>query len=566
MSDEQTTEYKLFNERREGMSTLFNRMDEDEKLYFLDPYKMMKLPPYQREEMPGVANITLNDPLIYTQKGIAILGGATRQTVVGGWDLSDKKTTKIEQFLDDIFYMIDEWLLNLGIPGLDAFINEQLGIRGRLAGRVCMRLDPVKGLIPDVLPIDTRYYVDETDGENLVWAARWVTQSKAQIEREYNKPGDRAIPAISGEVEVVDLWNREVNLVFIDKTIVREQPNIYKEVNFVRTVCPSGSTLKSIGAQVHEGESLLWANRGLWEEKNRIVTILQTMTINALFGPLQYPNPEGALAAKTPSPYEPRTVIPIAKDAQFQLIPISDIKAATRLLYSILESSLQRGSFAAIDYGTLTFPLSSLAITRLTASRDDNILPRVNAKALFYQSLSKMIIKQCVQLGETLDLGREGSTNTYTSSDLEGDYTIKYRFYMESQEQMIANASTANAYKGIVSDDTIRREIVKLKDPDGERVKLESEQAEKVDEVLFLFRRAYSLVDKDKPTEQEMMESKILVERARTILKQRRAMGQLSQIEGQRTPETEEKGKELLPLLAGGGQGRPSPEEENDQV
>ena len=95
---------------------------------------------------------------------------------------------------------------------------------------------------------------------------------------------------------------------------------------------------------------------------------------------------------------------------------------------------------------------------------------------------------------------------------------------------------------------------MQVEDPDGMDVEIKSEEAERVDEVLFLFRRAYSLVDKDKPTEQEMMESKILVERAKTILKQRRAMGQLSDIEGQRTPETEQKGKELLPLF---GQGKP---------
>jgi hypothetical protein len=101
---------------------------------------------------------------------------------------------------------------------------------------------------------------------------------------------------------------------------------------------------------------------------------------------------------------------------------------------------------------------------------------------------------------------------------------------------------------------------LKLKDPDGEKVKWESAQAEKVDEVLFLFRRAYSLVDKGKPTEQEQMEARILVERAKTILKQRRTMGQLSELEGQKTPQPEEKGKELLPLMAS-GQGKPPQEE-----
>ena len=557
-------EYKLFTDKREEMSALFARMDEDENLYFLSPYKMMRLD-NPSKEMKGVANVTLNDPLIYTQKGIAILGGATRQTIVEGRDLTDKKTTKIEEFLDDVFYMIDEWLVNLGKLGLDAFVNEQLGIRGRLAARVCIRTDPAKGFIPDVLPVDTRYYLDDTDGQNLVWGGHWFTQSKVQIEREYNKPGDRQV-TIPSEAELVDFWNPEMNLVFAGKNIIRQQPNPYKAVNFVRVICPSGSTLNSATAKEHEGESLLWANRGLWQEKNRIVSILQTMTINNLYGGLQLETPDYKTQEKPKeSPYEQLTIQAVPPGGGYKPIPMRDIQNATRTAYSILETCLQRGSLSTIDYGTLTFPLSAVAITRLSGSRDDVFLPRIQAKALFYQALSKMIIRQCITLGETLELGREGSTNTYTPADLEGDYTIKYRFYTETQEQMIANLSIANASQGFLSPDTVRRDVLKLKDPDGEKVKWESAQAEKVDEVLFLFRRAYSLVDKDKPTEQEQMEARILVERAKTILKQRRTMGQLSELEGQRTPQSEEKGKELLPLMAS-GQGKPPQEEaENEQ-
>jgi len=548
---EETTEYKLFKDKREEMSTLFGRMDEDENLYFLSPYKMMRLD-NPAQEMKGVANVTLNDPLIYTQKGIAILGGATRQTIVEGRDLSDKKTTKIEEFLDDVFYMIDEWLVKLGKLGLDAFVNEQLGIRGRLSARVCIRIDPAKGFVPDVLPIDTRYYVDDTDGQNLVWGGHWFTESKAQIEREYSKPGDRQV-TLESESELVDFWNPEMNFVFADKQIIREQPNPYKEVNFVRTICPSGSTLNSATAKEHEGESLLWANRDLWQEKNRIMSILQTMTINNLYGGLQLETPDYKTQGKPKeSPYEQLTIQAVPPGGGYKPIPMRDIQNATRTAYSILETCLQRGSLATIDYGTLTFPLSAIAITRLSGSRDDIFLPRIQAKALFYQALSKMIIKQCITLAETLELGKEGSTNSYTPADLDGDYTIKYRFYTETQEQMIANLSIANASQGYLSPDTIRRDVLKLKDPDGEKTKFLSEQAEMKDEVLFLYRRACELIEDEKP-----LEAYILAQRIVTILKQRQIEGNLIEAQGNPQP----KGKPLMPLFAGGTQGSPMPTE-----
>ena len=553
--------YKLITTKQNELKSVFDRMDEDEKLYLLDKYEMYHLPPEDTKKMDDVANVTLNDPLVYGTKANAILGAATRQTVVEGRDLSDKKTTKIEEFLDDMDYVIDEYLVKREIPGLDAFINEQINIRGRIGARCCIRIENGE-LIPDVLPLDTRHFTTDTAPSGMVWGAADYQRSQAQIEAEY----PNAKPGKNGGT-ITDFWNAPTNIVFLGDNAIENNPNRYGYPPFVYVMCPIGSMLNSENAAEHRGESIYWQNRDLWPEMNMLATILQTLTYNGLFEALQYESSHGeAMPKPQKSPYKPRTVHGVEKGGGYRPMPINDIKSATKLAYSILETRVQRGSLAAIDYGTLTFPLSAIAITRLTGSRDDMMLPRVQAKALFLQALSKMIINQCIAARETIHIGKPGSENSYSSSDLKGDYTIKYRFYTESQEQMIANLSVANASQGFLSPDTIRREVLRLQDPDGEKVKWESAQAERVDEVLFLFRRAYSLVDKDKPTEQEMMESKILVERAKTILKQRKAMGQLSQIEGQRTPkpETEGAGKEVIPLLStGGGQGRPpTPETE----
>jgi hypothetical protein len=358
----------------------------------------------------------------------------------------------------------------------------------------------------------------------------------------------------------VDFWDTEKNVVFIDKNIIREQPNPYKYVPFVCVVCPTGSSLGTKDAIEHQGESLLWANRDLWDKKNEAATILRTITIDSLFGALQYESTHGENMPKPgASPYKPKTIHGVEKGAGYKPIPLADIKNATRLFYSVLEASLQRGSLAAVDYGTLNFPLSSLAITRLTGSRDDIFLPRIEAKARFHQALSRMIIKQCVQLDQKLELGQEGSKNTYTKADLEGDYSIKYTFFTKSKEQDIADLQIANAAQGFLSPDTIRREILKLQDPDGEDAKWKAAQAEKIDEVLFLFNRADSLLEEksgQKPSITDQFGAKILMERIKTILRQRSAMGQLSPIEGKAQEETKPKSEELLPLLTGKGGGR----------
>ena len=565
MSDETRKEYKLFKDKRDEMKSVFDRMDTDEALYFLKPFKMMHLD--GREEMEDVANITLNDALIYVQKAISILGGASMQTIVEGKGLSDTKTTKIEQFLNDILYMADENLRKRRMPELDAFINEQLGVRGRSTARVCMRLKPEGDLLADVLPVDSRYYVDDIDDNGIVWAAPWFRQSKARIEREYNKPGDREV-RVGKSAEVVDTWTPEMNVVFVDKNIIREQVNPYGYVPFVSVICPSGSSLGTEDAVEHQGESLLWANRDLWDKKNEAVTILRTLNIDSLFRALQYESSHGENVPKPKkSPYKQKTIHGVEKGGGYKFMPIADIQNATRLYYSVLEASLQRGSLPAIDYGTLMFPLSNIAITQLTGSRNDIFLPRIQAKAQFYQSHDRMIIKQCIDLDQKLEFGQQGSKNSYTKADLEGDYSIKYTFRSISKEQQMADLQFAVAARGVLPDDYIIREIIKAENPTGLLTQLRAERAERIDEVLFLFNSGKSLLEEkngQKPSLADQIGARILRDQIRTILKQRRAMGQLSPIEGQGKEEVgETQKKEAIEQLFKGRGGRATtPKEE----
>jgi len=544
MSDESREEYRLIKTKRDEMQPLFDRMDQDEQLYLLDPYRMKTLD--GTTEVPDVANVTLNDPLIFANKAIAIIGGASMQTQVEGEEMQDKQTTVIERFLEDILYMVDERLTKRGIVGMDGFTNEQICLRGRMAARCCLRLEGKDNLLPDILPLDTRHFVYENDDNGMVWGAAIFRRPKAQVEKEYGMGGG------TGYAEVMDYWDADKETVFVDGKLAMTQPNTYGYPPFVLSICPIGSMFYTEEAQRHQGESIFWANRGLWAEKNRTASILQTLSFMALFGGLQYESSRGEEAPKpAASPYESRTVHPVEKGGGYRPIPVGDIKNATRLLYAVLDASLQRGSLSVVDYGTLSFPLSAIAITRLTGARDDIFLPRIQAKAVFYQALSRTIITQAMSIGKKLSLGQPGTKNSYTGSDLKGDYDIKYRFFTHSKEQEIADLQIATTAQGFYSSDTIRRNILKVQDPDGEEMKFLSEQAEKVDEVLFLYRRACKLIDDEKP-----IEAYILAKRIVTILKQREMEHSMLERPPQQKGEGRG-GEEPMPLLGGGRGGGP---------
>jgi len=554
MADE-TTEYKLIDDKIAEMQPIFDRMDEDEKVYLLDPYKLKKLPPYDNKDESDVANVTLNDPLLYANKTMAVIGGATRQTVIEGEKLPDKKTTKIEQFSDDIFYMVNEWLVKRGVISLDSFIIEQICLRGRIVGSSCLQLNADGSVIPNVLPRDARHFVHENDENGMVWGAAISTRSKAQVEKEYN------ITVTGKAGEVRDFWDSEKNVVFVGKKIVREQPNPYGYPPFVVSICPIGCMFATDDAFEHQGESIFWPNRDLWSEKNRIATILQTLTQQALFANLQKPRARGSVPQKPEqSPFGTDKVLDVEEGLLYQPMPINDIKQATKMAYSILESNLQRGSLTALDYGNLTFPLSAIAYTEITSGRNDVFMPRIQAIALWLQGLTRMMVNQCMSFGKTITLGKPGSQNTYSQSDFDGDYQIKYRFFTQSKEQTIADLSIVNAARGWLPDDYIRREMMKVQDPDGLKTQLEAEQAERIDEVLFLKRRGISILEEAEKysgfeREKREAEGRVIMQRIKTILRQRKLEGAMT-VEGTRTEEKVQpvgKPQGLIPLMAGRG-------------
>lgn len=564
MSDESKKEYKLVQAKLKELKPLFDRMDEDEGLYLLRPFKMRNLEDTADEK--DVANVTLPDPLDYSKKAIAITGSYQRQVVIEGKDLTDKQTTKIEEFLDDILYMVNEWLPKRGIPSLDGFINEQGCNRGRIGARSAIKLDGEGNVVPDVVPFDTRWLPFETSADGMVWGAPICSRSKTQVERDY--PDFKTNLKDTGN-QVIDFWNAEQEIVFIEKTIAQEEANTYKYPPFVIAKCPIGCMFNTEDALKHDGESIFWPNRGMFKEKNEIVTILKTLSRKALKGglELQVTDPKQATKPEE-SPYQEDVVIPVEKGGGFKELPVNDIKSATRLLYSIIEASKQRGELTPLDYGTLTFPLASVAILNLIGARNDIFAPILSMIASFYQGLSRMIIDQCVQLNQTIKLGRPGNYRTYSPSDFAGEYSINYHFFLITKEQTAADAALAKSLRGVVPDDYILREIIKVQNPDGMKFELQSQQAENTDEVLFCFNRGLSFLRQaeDKTgIEREIMEleAKTLMQRIKTILRQRQALGQLSPVEGKREqPEAED----MLPLLEKGGTGakgtpRPGAEE-----
>lgn len=557
--------YQLIVDKKSDMAEWFKRMDADKKLAILDPYEMKQL---DGQKTPDVINVTMNEAMVFLDRSKAIMNGANMQRVVFGRKLSDDDTTTIENFYEDYHFANDQMLLFTIYTRLYGFAIEQLLGRGATVARCLMREDGDK-FIPDIAPFDTRYFVYENDTTGMMWGAPEVTRSKAQILRDYGI-------AIRGRHAVVsDFWDDVVNQLFIaglqykggsqaiepEKHPIREEKHGLGYPPFV--YMKSGAGLQSFtdaGILKYQGESIFAPNRGLLPELNRAASILQTLTAMSFEGSYQYESEDGTEAEKPEIPIHGlRKVFPIEKGGGYTLIQINDIKNATRLFYNMLVGALQRGSLPSIDYGNLSFPLSAVAISKLTASKDAIFIPRLNALALFYQALSLMIKDQYLKGGFTAELGEAGMEREYSSADLDKKFGTKYRFHSVSPEQDIANYAIGQQAMAIgVSRHTTFTDILKLDNPTGEIDLAREEKVEAGDIAQTLYKAGHQQIDAGK-----LLQAEMTLQQLELVLRQRAAGIPAGLAPGRGGLGAGlESTKPLVPLMEGAGGGTQPPGEE----
>jgi len=503
--------YQLVVEDRKAKSTLFKRYDEDKKLAILDPFRMQQL---DGQPTPDVINVTMNEAMVYWNRCAAIMNGANMQRIVFGKELSDKETTNIETFYDDIYYTNDLMLANAIFISLYGFLIEQILIRGSIAARVLMRMDGDR-FIPDIMPLDVRYFLFETDSTGLIWGAYDVTRTKMQIYRDYG------ITIRSPYAVVTDFWNDRVNDIFIagipykggSQASQLEGPHPERPQEHGLDYPPlvyakSGAGLQSFadaGIIKYQGESVFAPNRGLIPELHRAASIFMTLTDlsfeGALIANLEEPN-EGS---PMDSPFGRRKITELGISEKLAAVPVNDVRNAARLGLNMLVGALQRGGLPNIDYGNLSFPLSAVAISKLTASKDAIFIPRLNSLSLFYRAMSQMIKNQYVQAGYTVELGEEGAENVYAATELDKKFGTRYEFHSTSPEQDIANYAIAQQAMAIgVSRHTTFSNIVKFDDPNGEIMKARAEKGEAGDIAQSLYLVGRQQIDDEKYIQAEM--------------------------------------------------------------
>jgi hypothetical protein len=396
--------------------------------------------------------------------------------------------------------------------------------------------------LTDVRQLDPRWFTYETDIYGMTWGCIETLRSKASIESQFNLsvPGDTAI--------VKDLWNSETEFIYLGSKQIDERDNPYGYPPFiVQAVTFGAGLLKSRDAFKRKGESIFYPHRDMFAELNYMASLLKTQSYEDLRSALQQP---GNKMAKTPKKYPgPKSILPV--DQPLLPVPTRGMTAAMQQFNRIIEGITQRAGLSDIDEGTLNFPLSAIALTKMMAVKDSLTLPRLSAMAELYQARTRMMINQAQRFGSTIEIGQEGMKRKYDTSKLSGPYTIEWGFRSDSLEGIAAKVAIGNSMRGMLSDNDIRRDVWQRVDTKADEDALEVQEAKEQEPIIKKLERIFSLIDEN--TEESNIEAWILHHSLTTELKQRVAQG-VNPTEAQK-PATP---TQQLPIF-GGRSGGPQP-------
>ena len=514
---------ELITNKQSELSPMFDRMDGDAAMFHSKPYQMLGV---DGKKIDKAYHVTLLDAAQFLDKAVSRITSVSRQVLVESCKLPGEKTSAIENFLNDLQFEIDA---RLGAKGeADAFTQhaELVCARGPIVEQNLLRVENGR-LIPDSRPIDSRWFTYELTEGKMMWGCVETLRTAADVESEF---GYR-ITGTTGAV--LDFWDENSEAIFVDGHQVDERPNGYGYPPFVIAFPSTSSALKDPDYYLRLGDSIMHSLRTgdghyLFDEKNFIASNLKTLSSKSIAPDLQFPSPADGDYQALPAEYPAGTGVMLQTKEPAELIPRPDVANSTLRYAEMIQEQIDRGSFSAMDYGTISLPLSAVAIARLTSGREELMLPRLNALAALCQSSGKMKIRQFQRFGEKLELGEEGHRRTHSPVDLNGEYVIKYRYYTSSQEQMAGAAAICNALGDHVSEEYKQDQVLILRDPAGERAQIAIEQAAKADPIIALenqmreFIKAQEASDDKETKDWNDLLARTILERIISIMKQRK--------------------------------------------
>ena len=562
----------IVKNRLKTLGDVYTRMDETRDFIYWDdtPYELVK--PDGKTKLDDAISITPNNPKVLAHYIISSLMNGEWQTIVEGKKINRKSRLShyIESFIDDNLAQIDELLEKRGETGLFDTQSARVCIRSWIGARFVAKVIN-KLYIPECLPLDMRWTPFEFGNDGLNWVAAIYFRPKAEIELEYPEDSDGVGVDLSSfkdeDMVVVDYWASYKNEVWVGGNdlsnpggkLVRTRENPLGYPPFIITIPPSGFMLRDKDYLKHEGEDLLFLNKGLFKELARSLSLEATAGYAGIYPSYEYETQNPDSQAAIPPPKLDATIkVPIGE--LHKPVPRGNVNQAFQNSRVDIQKMMSEGG--PISPKAYASPPSAVAIS--TESELMAILQSARKKGLqsFREGLARMIIDQFIKLKADVSIGKRGNRNGYSAGKLGNpdEYSITCQLMTKNKRQEIANLALFTATAGQLPYSIRLKDILMADDPEGIEREMDLEMAKRADPAIGLYEMALQYAREANEIENEVesdalkIQSKMLTQQVVAINKQR-SMPQSTEPQEERVAETEapKPAKNILPAILGGG-------------
>lgn len=475
---------------------LRRRWEQDFDLYRLQPYDAGK----------GYISYTSNSPRVYIEKLLSIQNSAELLIRIPEDVLTDDQArvaSNVERFLYGCINLNDEKSLTMpNVPAIRAQMAWHGHLRGGFGILTYIHKSGEKETFPQISIWDL-YNTSYGVGENgLDWATYSYKMDRKAAEKFFGMEitSMASVGLGQNEVDIIDYWDTEKYGVIAGGVWVRK-PTKHNLGYCPVAIMTVGSTPIVWQANyqytsIHVGESSLASNRGLYPLLNKTLSDLLTIVRRGVKVPMIEWTADG-------KPRIEQDIFQVDKAAVITMVANSGEKIEpaippsmppdTSPLINWVTGEVQRGSLPHTAYGELGFRLSGYALQTLRADMDTATRQVGETIARAFTIASLWLLKQYAAGGfpPVMVRGRTSRNEVFgypvaqsiKPEDIAGDWHPEIKVEPKLPKDDSQNAMLAQTYRQgespLLSDETIRSEVLGIRDPDLERGKISKEWADR---------------------------------------------------------------------------------------
>lgn len=342
----------------------------------------------------------------------------------------------------------------------------------------------------DVLPWDILHTTWEMGADGLLWGNNKRKLTKAQILAIYKKD-------IKGkDATLYDFWHSEpgekknkiTNSIIVGEEFVKE-PTELKNLNHIPIFIGSVGSMPTIQTKSfqstikHRGDSVWSASRDLYKPFNKITSRTMDLYERAVIGSIIHKSKHGDKEVPG-DPYKTYQEVKISSDDDEEIttFPLPELPTETAILSSIINTDIQTSTLPyPLAYGGTRQAMSGAALSVLADATRSVYSPRCGVMAQAYTWLCEELLSQFKENGNKTTLSGYNQKEHFFTVKVKPkqidpswyvNVSVEPRMPrdMESEIMMSLAATQRKSPEDIplISKQTAREDILKLRDPDAE--------------------------------------------------------------------------------------------------